>query len=227
MFQMCPLTPFSFPYHWYPIVTSSQAYLEEDKTMKIRDTFQIKSLISVLVSIFLSLVFSGLTLAAEFSADLIVTPKGEEAMTGKIFVKGNKIRNEMVEDGEKQIMINRPDKNVTWMITPEEKSYMEIPYQETDNNFEEWTADREKQAKELGEETVAGQACRKFEMVEDGEKTIYWVSKKLSFPVKVENSDTTLEYKNIKEGGLSDSLFEIPAGYQKMSMPVPPGGATS
>ena len=34
----------------------------------------------------------------------------------------------------------------------------------------------------------------------------------------------TQEYKNIKIGGQPDSLFEVPAGYKKMTMPgVPPG----
>lgn len=197
--------------------------LEDEKTMKITGAIRLGFSVSVPAMLFFFL-FAGFAVAAEFSADLVVTPKGEESLTGKIFVKGNKVRNEMAEDGEIQILINRPDKKVTWMITPEEKSYMEIPYQESDESFEEWTAEKEKGAKALGEETVSGQVCRKFEIVEDGEKTVYWVSKKLSFPIKVESSDTVMEYKNIKEGGVADSLFEIPDGYQKMSMPVPPGG---
>jgi hypothetical protein len=27
------------------------------------------------------------------------------------------------------------------------------------------------------------------------------------------------EYTNIKEGGVNDSVFEVPRGYRKMSMP--------
>jgi D-ribose pyranose/furanose isomerase RbsD len=32
-----------------------------------------------------------------------------------------------------------------------------------------------------------------------------------------------MEYRNIDEKTVSDALFEIPSGYQKMSMPMMPG----
>ncbi len=48
--------------------------------------------------------------AAEFSADMVITPKGDEPMKGKIFVKGDMVRQETVEEDETQIMIIRPDK---------------------------------------------------------------------------------------------------------------------
>lgn len=160
--------------------------------------------------------------AVEFSADMFIQPKGDEAMTGKIFVKGDKVRQETSEEGETQIMIIRPDKKLTWMLTPEEKTYMEMPYQAEDKTFEEWTADKEQKSKLLGEETVSGLACKKFESVEDGEKTYFWISKQFPFPIKVEDAEVTMEYRNIKAEPIADSLFELPAGYEKMSMPVIP-----
>ena len=160
--------------------------------------------------------------AVEFSSDMVIVPKGDEPMEGKIFVKGDKIRQETSEEDGTQIMIIRPDKKVTWMITPEDKTYMEMPYQSEDKTFEEWTPEKEKKAKLLGQETVSGIACKKFETVEDGEKTTLWVSTQFPFPIKVEDSEVTMEYRNIKLGPLPDSLFELPAGYEKMAMPVIP-----
>jgi len=168
--------------------------------------------------------FVGASPAAEFSADLKIQPKGESPITGKIFVKGNKIRQEVTEEGETQVVIVRPDKKVTWMLTPQEKMYMEMPFQNEDASFEEWTAEKETQAKAVGEETVSGVKATKFEMVEEGDKIYYWVSKKYPFPIKVEDPDMVMVYENIKEGGVQDSTFELPAGYQKMSIPVPPPG---
>jgi len=170
----------------------------------------------------LALLWSGSAGAVEFSADMVIQPKGDEALTGKIFVKGEKVRQETSEEGEVQIMIIRPDKKVTWMITPEEKVYMEMPYQSEDKTFEEWTAEKEKKAKLLGEDTVSGLVCKKYESMEDGEKTFFWVSKQFPFPIKVEDAEVTMEYKNIKDGPLAESLFELPEGYQKMSMPIVP-----
>ncbi|MEN6437531.1 MAG: DUF4412 domain-containing protein [Syntrophobacter sp.] len=164
----------------------------------------------------------GTVSAVEFSADMVIQPKGDEAMTGKIFVKGEKVRQETTEEGETQIMIIRPDKKVTWMLTPEEKTYMEMPYQSEDKTFEEWTAEKEKNAKLLGEETVSGLACKKYESIEDGETTLFWIAKQFPFPIKVEDAEVTMEYKNIKEGSVPDTLFDLPAGYQKMSMPIVP-----
>jgi len=160
--------------------------------------------------------------AAEFSADMVIVPIGDEPMKGKIFVKGDKVRQETIEEDETQVMIIRPDKKVTWMITPEEKTYMEMPYQSTDKTFEEWTADKEKNAKFLGQETVSGIPCKKYELIEDGEKTSLWISTQFPFPIKIEDSEMTMEYKNIKLGPLEDSLFELPEGYDKMAMPIVP-----
>ena len=176
--------------------------------------------ILLVVSLFL---FSSPAMAIEFSADMFIQPKDEEPLKGKIYVKGDKVRQEMTEEGEVQIMIIRPDKKVTWMIIPEDKTYLEMPYQAEDKTFEEWTAEKESKAKLLGEETVSGLQSRKYESIEDGEKTYFWISKKFPFPVKVEDAEVTMEYRNIKEGSVPDSLFELPCGYEKMTMPMMPG----
>jgi outer membrane lipoprotein-sorting protein len=161
--------------------------------------------------------------AAEFSADFVVKSKGEDEIYGKIFVKGQKIRQEITEGEDKQVLIIRPDKGLTWMLTMEDKSYMEIPYESQGQAFDVWTAESEKLGKLLGEETVSGHPCKKFELVEEGEKATYWVSKKLSFPIKVQDSESVMEYKNIKEGAVDDALFEVPQGYEKLSTPaIPP-----
>jgi len=180
------------------------------------------SVVVLLAFAFSAILCTGTASAVEFSAEMVIQPKGDEAMTGKIFVKGDKVRQETTEEGETQVMIIRPDKKVTWMLTPEEKTYMEMPFQSEDKTFEEWTADKEKSAKFLGDETVSGLPSKKYESIEDGEKTYFWISKQFPFPVKVEDAEVTMEYKNIKQGPLADSLFELPAGYQKMSMPILP-----
>jgi hypothetical protein len=178
-----------------------------------------KSLLFSFVLIAGILLYSGWSIAVEFSADMVIQPKGDEKMSGKFFIKGGNIRQETVMDEEKQILIVRPDKKVSWMITPEEKMYMEIPWQEEDEAIEEWSAAKEKDAKLIGEETVAGYVCKKFERTEDGQKVTYWVPKKMPFPIKVEDSEAVVEYKNIVEGSVSDSLFEVPADYTKIPIP--------
>lgn len=161
--------------------------------------------------------------AAEFSADIVMKPKGEPELKSTIHVKDKKIRHELSEDGETQIIIFRPDKQVIWTVIPEEKMYIESPTNDSDRSLEEWTPEKEKKAKSLGEETISGYPCKKYEIVEDGEKTTYWVSNKFPYPIKIEDEEAIIEYRNIKEGTMADSLFEVPAGYEKMSTTEMPG----
>lgn len=179
---------------------------------------------SLILFVFLAIpAFPGIAHAGmEFSADLVMAPKGDKPMTGKIFVKGDKIREETADGDKTQILILRPDKKVTWMIRPEEKRCFEMPYQPSDNKLEEWTAVEEKNAKFLGEETVSGMPCKKYETMEDGERTVFWISERFSLPVKVENQDETIEYRNIKLDRLDDSLFELPHGYEKTVTKIAP-----
>ncbi|MCD6297231.1 MAG: DUF4412 domain-containing protein, partial [Deltaproteobacteria bacterium] len=83
--------------------------------------------------------------------------------------------------------------------------------------------------KYLGEEKVNGYKCKKYRYTSSDPSvgtTTMWISKKLNFPIKTEmkgsSGPMSMEYKNIEEKKLPDSLFNIPAGYQKMSMPSMP-----
>jgi len=53
-------------------------------------------------------------------------------------------------------------------------------------------------------------------------KHFMWVSKKLGVPIKMVSPDGSffMEYRDIKEGGVSDKVFEPPASFEKMSMPA-------
>src|SRR3989338_8637110 len=83
-----------------------------------------------LFSLFLSAVFSLVCLPAilaaetpkNFSADMIMQGQGLN-FQGRIFVSDKKTRMEMPE----ATMIMRLDKNVSWMLMPSQKMYMEQP----------------------------------------------------------------------------------------------------
>jgi outer membrane lipoprotein-sorting protein len=55
---------------------------------------------------------------------------------------------------------------------------------------------------------------------------VQWFSQRLNFAIKYQTKESsngkvtsTVEYKNIKTGGIADSLFEVPDGYTRMSIP--------
>jgi hypothetical protein len=160
--------------------------------------------------------------AAQFAAGLVVLPKGARPSTGEIFVKGAKVRQEISGPNGTQIMIFRSDLKVTWMMTEPEKTWLQMAYLPSDNEFEEWRWQKFTNARFLGNDTIRGINCRKYQAVEDGKTTVYWVSEKLSLPVRIENQYETIEFINVRKCRLSDSLFEIPASYKKAITTIEP-----
>ena len=168
--------------------------------------------------------------AAEFSADMIQKSPMENT-NGKVFVKGEKFRQEMNMGGQNHIMIFQKDKGVVWVLMPQQKMYMEMSAGGQQNMAPATPEDMEKMGdkKYLGEEKVNGYKCKKYRYTSSDPSvgtTTMWISKKLNFPIKTEmkgsSGPMSMEYKNIQEKKLPDSLFNIPAGYQKMSMPSMP-----
>jgi len=187
----------------------------------------------ILVSLAVVMAWPLQAISAEFTADLIRSSGGDEDMS-KVFVKGKLRREELMEDGEvAAISIARLDKGVSWTLMPEERMYMEIPLEGMKVGAMEDVEELESRAqmKVLGKETVSGYACekRRYDDQTEGSVTV-WYSAKLDYPVKIHvmafggEEEMTLLYKNIKTGKVSDSMFEIPEGYQKFAIPGMPAG---
>jgi len=126
------------------------------------------------------------------------------------------------------------DKNVTDMVYPDSKLYMEMdlnkPNKQDKSPKQNWFQNPDLTLEEVGAETVDGHPCRKVkatwkETVKDEERessAFMWLAKDLSeFPVKIQPIDekddnvTTLTYKDIKIGHVDDSLLTVPADYKK------------
>jgi hypothetical protein len=187
-------------------------------------------LVAAVVSVF---VLAGVAPAAEFSADVVTTGAGG-GMKGKIYLKGGNMRQEVAgaPAGKAGVTIFRADKRVTWLLQPAQRTYREI---RGSGGMHDpgWEKEVEKLAvkKSLGTDMMNGQLCDKYLFIYRDKSTgtmTLWVSKRLKFPVKTvaksARGSMTMECKNIREGRLPDSLFEVPAGYKKMEMPAMPPG---
>ncbi|PIU40978.1 MAG: hypothetical protein COS99_07895 [Candidatus Omnitrophica bacterium CG07_land_8_20_14_0_80_42_15] len=158
--------------------------------------------------------------ALEFSADMVTTTEAG-TFEGKIFVSNNKMRTEMPQ----AISIVRFDKQITWVIMPEQKMYMEqtIDPKTVSSAAEKVPGEIERTA--LGDETVDGRSTTKYKVVYTAANTeetvLQWIDKETSIPIKVGSEDGTwlTEYRNLKVGPQPDSLFEMPEGYAKFNMP--------
>ncbi len=172
--------------------------------------------------------FSSAALAVDFSAESVMTNKGGEK-TFKVYVKTDRMR--MEQKDPQMIIITRLDKKVVWNVMPKDKIYMEtaIPQQKT--SFSEEKVEGETERKLVGTETIQGHPTKKYLITyTKGNKTdqVYqWWATDIQFPIRVSALDGSWkqEYRNIKKGAQPDSLFEVPAGFQKIQMPagaVPP-----
>lgn len=165
-------------------------------------------------------------LVSEFSADLTVTDAKGKVTTGKFFMKGEKLRQEVTGNDGTAVTIVRLDKKVSWTLLSDNQ-YMEIAFPFDPKNPEQSTGIQYEKTV-LGNENVNGYDCQVVQYTYKEKKygiVVQWVANKYQFAVRTESKDAkgkligTTDYTNIKTSRQPDSLFEVPAGYQKMTIP--------
>jgi outer membrane lipoprotein-sorting protein len=165
---------------------------------------------------------------AEFSADLTILSSTGMSMSGKVFVKGPKKRNEVMIRGYPATTILRQDRKVTWTLFAATKEYRETPLKFDPLNP---ASDSPYEIKEMGQGKANGYDCKlilwTFKNPEQG-SVLQWFTPELDMAVRyqVKNKGgtmvTTTDYRNVKAGPQADSLFEIPPGYRwQASAPKP------
>ncbi len=165
--------------------------------------------------------------AAEFSARMVLKDGGTATM-GRIFIKGDKMRQEFLDGEGHTVTIVRRDKRLIWVLLPRERTYTEIPWQlrtKLPGQFLHIPPEARHKRK-TGQEKVAGIETEKYEvLVPGGEKgtlrQCYWLAPKLGLPLKMTcpEQQISVEYQDIKEEPLPERLFELPPGFQKTSQP--------
>jgi len=181
----------------------------------------------VILILVLALSLSGPVAAVEFSADMITSISGRED-TGKIYFKNQKLfRNETMG----MIIINKHPK--VYQLFQDSKKYVVTDVNELKKqnpmagveNFDELV--KKNNMQKQGTETIQGFKCviysGKVKFIENqpGMTMKFWYSKKLDYPIKNVSTlpapmgEVSSYLQNIKTGKQPDSLFKIPAGYQK------------
>ena len=164
----------------------------------------------------------------EYSADSFMESQGM-TMTSKVFQAENKYRMEMKVQGTNNIVINRMDKKLSWILMPDQKMYLENSLEEGKKKSNDIN-DCKIEQQQLGSEVVNGLKTTKNKIAmscPDGLKYngSMWVTKdgimvKMDSVAKTDKGDIPfkMELKNINIAKQDPSLFEIPAGYQAMNM---------
>jgi outer membrane lipoprotein-sorting protein len=170
--------------------------------------------------------FSAFAAGPDFSADFKVTDAKDKVTTGKMFSTGDKVRQEIKSAKGTTIMILRMDKQVAWSLMPGNQ-YMEIalpfdPANPPANSKYESTE------KVIGSETINGVLCQVIQTTYKDPQygiMIKWAPNKNEVALKMQTKDSggkvtsTTEISNITKAKQPASLFEVPAGYTKLSLP--------
>jgi hypothetical protein len=161
-------------------------------------------------------------LPADFSADMINKTKAG-VTKGKIFMSKDKTRMETQES----ISITRMDKKIVWILMPKDKMYMEQAFDPAKATANSEKVNGEIERKLIGQELIDGRKADKYQVTytqnRKKDTMLQWIASGIAMPVKMAAVDNswTMEYKNIKTGKQPDSLFEVPAGYEKFSARMP------
>lgn len=162
----------------------------------------------------------------EYAADQIMQTR-EGTQTGRVFVSPAKYRMEISHEGQRQVIVTRLDRRIVWVLMPEERIYLEMPVPERPEDALSGRDPVEKVERQLlGSETVSGHPTKKYKITVAGKGGTYvgyqWLAQDLrELPIRWEDEQGTVrvELRNIRLGRQPADLFEIPAGFQRLTMP--------
>jgi outer membrane lipoprotein-sorting protein len=167
-------------------------------------------------------------LGDEYSFDQVITLAGQAPQTVKMAVKKGKIRMESSAMGEPVLMIADSGQKVAYVVNEAEKQAMKIPFDQFQGQEQQATRDPAVLTQDLpkgqmvGSEAIDGKACDVYSVSSPYGNAKIWLWKEKGFPLKAEIGNAgqtiTVEYQNLKVGGLDDSLFDLPAGIQVIDL---------
>lgn len=186
----------------------------------------VKKVIMLLTCFLSILVFANIASAMSFSADIVSSDDGKTITKQKMYMTANKMRTEMDEMAN----IVRMDKKLVWIVMFEDKMYMEQPINLENAHNNRQNMDVEPPSDEVEKvfilrETINGYAADKYRVTTKDKNSHYiWISSDpgITMQVKTAAIDGSWwqEFRNISLGEPDPGLFEVPAGFEKMSMPA-------
>lgn len=176
----------------------------------------------------------------QFSARTVQTTPKNERMTGRVFFGDERMRTEMTREGETRINIVDNRRRVAWILNPGRKEYVEFKGEADRSSAQAPVPGRPALPDEpgspcqegrglvcnkLGAEVIGGRPTDKWEFVmtrgEQTQRSLVWIDTRLKIPVREElPGGYVRELLDIKEGPQPDSLFQIPADFKRIEMPV-------
>lgn len=157
-----------------------------------------------------------------YSYDYVISDgETDQAIEGKMYLKGMKQRMEMNTEEGQMIQIVDLEAKKAFSYMPDQQMAFEVDLSQvespdTPSDYAE-NADTAN-AKYLGKEEVNGIDCHKYSIENEDSSVVYWVHDEYGLPVKIETTTgevvSVMEFKNFEVGDIADDMFKLPAGVQ-------------
>jgi hypothetical protein len=162
----------------------------------------------------------------QYSAEVSVVMKDGMTINTKVFADGDKMRSETQVNDMKMATIIRKDKSKIYNIMIAQKMIVEMDLDETKYKGMNAAAFGPDGKFELiGPDVVNGVTYTKYKVTSDKTHQIFffWLDTVNQAPVKMEAQDRsfTVSWHKYVAGPQDPNLFELPSGYQVMSMQMP------
>jgi outer membrane lipoprotein-sorting protein len=157
-----------------------------------------KRLLVTAFGIGIALSAASVVAATQFSADTVQTTAQGQQTTGKIFVGDKRVRTEGSQNGEQFVQISDNANNISYMIMPAQRSYIEIKLPGSAPMPQGKAADpcanlEGVTCRNAGTENVAGRAATRWEMSSSAggqaRTMTQWVDDERGMPLRVQSSD--------------------------------------
>lgn len=151
--------------------------------------------------------------------DLLVSGQGIPAITTKVWVKKNKMRTEITQQGTNVVNLIDNDAKTMYAYTPSQNLAIKLPFDPTQvpkSPADEARSMANSNAKVTGAETMDGKVCSVIEYTSAQGNVKTWIWQDKGIPIRMEVTSSTgktiIEYKNIDFADIPDSMFELPTG---------------
>lgn len=164
----------------------------------------------------------------QYSVDLKVTAAGQ-TVTGKSYVKTDKMRQETTTAGVKTVTLIDMTKKTGYFIMVAQNTATKLDFSQvaTSEQPAEEVAALPSDARFVGTETIDGKSASVYQYTSAAEAVKIWIWTERGLPLKVETTSggaqAVIEFTNYDFGPLADSLFELPPGVQVVGVPAIPG----
>ncbi|MBL7154961.1 MAG: outer membrane lipoprotein carrier protein LolA [Candidatus Portnoybacteria bacterium] len=163
-----------------------------------------------------------------YKYEAVITTPGQPVITAKFWLKENKMRWEGSLEGKNVVYLIDEDKLTAYLYIPAQKIAMKMNFWEAQDTVGESPTEQSGSVMDynpvtLGTEVLDGKTCLVIEYTDETGKTKMWLWTRYGIPIRTEVTTakgiTIVELKNIDFGNISDSMFELPAGVQIMTIP--------